>query len=71
MCTNIRIPCSDKKNETGNFSFTRDFEIQFWILFNLAYGSIKKNSKLDLKVSRKTKIPGLIILSPKNPDIGT
>ena len=26
---------------------------------------------MDLKVSRKAKIPGFIFLSPKNPDIGT
>ena len=32
---------------------------------------IKKNSILERKVSRKTKIPGFIFLSPKNPDIGT
>ena len=44
----------------------------FEFFFNRAVGEVKKNSKLDRKVSSKTKIPGFIFfVTGRNPDIGT
>jgi len=39
-------------------------------LFNTAYGSVK-NIQNWISVSRKIKIPVLIFIYPKNPNIGT
>ena len=39
------------------------------LLFNLPTVHLEKNSKMDLKISNKIKIPVLIYMTLKNPDI--
>ena len=43
----------------------------FEFFFNRAVGEVKKNSKLDRKVSSKTKTRFHFFVTGKNPDIGT
>ena len=48
------------------------FRSNFEFFLTSPTARLKKNSKLDLKVSRKTKIPGFIFfVTGRNPDIGT